>query len=202
MGYLYTTTGQAAEGLVNGYKIDYQQGYLVQLANSPIASGGRYPITIVASPDHLSLYVINRDDSNVVHFLIGTDGKVYPQKTYNITGSFATDASIDASGKFLYVTFTYQNTQLPGGGQQQLYTPANPGPGGVTIFPVGSDGSAQFACNRQPWACSGKGLREQPQSLCLCCRPGHVDFGKSLRFLAESDYRSSDSPAGHYDQSR
>jgi 6-phosphogluconolactonase (cycloisomerase 2 family) len=141
VGYLYTTTAQDSTGLVNGYKIDYQQGYLVQLANSPISSGGRYPITVIASPDHLSLYVVNRDDSDIVHFLIGTDGKIYPQKTYNITGSFATDASIDASGKFLYVTFTYQNTILADGTQQQLYTPANPGPGGVTIFPINTGGT-------------------------------------------------------------
>ena len=42
---------------------------------------------------------------------------------------------MDAAGKFLYVTFTYQN----GPNGEQLYTPANPGPGGVTIFPVNSD---------------------------------------------------------------
>ena len=37
--------------------------------------------------------------------------------------------AIDTAGKFLYVTFKYQ----PG------YTPASPGPGGVTIFPINSD---------------------------------------------------------------
>lgn len=146
VGYIYVTTAQNTAGLINGYKVDYQQGYLVQLANSPIPSGGRNPQTVVASPDHLSLYVIHRDDSSVVHFLIGTDGKIYPQTTYNITGSFATDASIDSSGKFLYVTYTYQNTLTLNpdgtvGSQSQLYTPANPGPGGVTIFPINSDGS-------------------------------------------------------------
>jgi 6-phosphogluconolactonase (cycloisomerase 2 family) len=154
VGYLYATTAKDTAGLVNGYKVDYQQGYLVQLANSPIPSGGKNPVTVVASPDHLSIYVVHRDDSSVVHFLIGTDGKIYPQKTYNITGSFATDASIDAAGKFLYVTYTYQNTLLPDGSQQQLYTPANPGPGGVTIFPVNSDGSlgspSNFNLGRNP----------------------------------------------------
>ena len=40
-------------------------------------------------------------------------------------------------GKFLYVTFTYQN----GPNNAQLYTPASPGPGSVTIFPINSDGS-------------------------------------------------------------
>lgn len=141
VGYVYVTTAQSTAGLINGYKVDYQQGYLTQLANSPLPTGGKNPVTVVASPDHLSVYVVHRDDSNVVHFLIGTDGKLYPQKTYNILGSFATDASIDAAGKFLYVTYTYQNTILPDGTQQQLYTPANPGPGGVTIFPINSDGT-------------------------------------------------------------
>jgi 6-phosphogluconolactonase (cycloisomerase 2 family) len=154
VGYIYATTAKDTAGLVNGYKVDYQQGFLTQLANSPIPSGGKNPVTVVASPDHLSLYVIHRDDSSVVHFLIGTDGKIYPQKTYNITGSFATDASIDVSGKFLYVTYTYQNTLLPNGSQQQLYTPANPGPGGVTIFPINSDGSlgspSNFNLGRNP----------------------------------------------------
>jgi 6-phosphogluconolactonase (cycloisomerase 2 family) len=154
VGYVYATTAQGTAGLVNGYKVDYQQGYLVQLSNSPLPSGGKNPVTIVASPDHKSVYVVHRDDSNVVHFLIGTDGKLYPQKTYNITGSFATDASIDAAGKFLYVTYTYQNTFLPDGSQQQLYTPANPGPGGVTIFPINSDGTlnspSTFNLGRNP----------------------------------------------------
>jgi 6-phosphogluconolactonase (cycloisomerase 2 family) len=154
VGYVYVTTASGTAGLINGYKVDYQQGYLTQLANSPLPSGGKNPVTLVASPDHLSIYVVHRDDSNVVHFLVGTDGKLYPQKTYNILGSFATDASIDAAGKFLYVTYTYQNTILPDGTQQQLYTPANPGPGGVTIFPINSDGTlgapSTFALGRNP----------------------------------------------------
>jgi 6-phosphogluconolactonase len=154
VGYVYATTAKDTAGLLNGYKVDYQQGFLVQLSNSPIPTGGKNPVTVVASPDHLSIYVIHRDDSSVVHFLIGTDGKIYPQKTYNITGSFATDASIDAAGKFLYVTFTYQNTILPDGSQQQLYTPGNPGPGGVTIFSINSDGSlgspSTFNLGRNP----------------------------------------------------
>jgi 6-phosphogluconolactonase len=146
VGYVYATTASGTAGLVNGYKVNFQQGMLTQLANSPIPSGGKNPVAVVASPDHLSIYVIHRDDSSVVHFLIGTDGKIYPQKTYNITGSFATDASIDAAGKFLYVTYTYQNALTFNAdgtvaSQSQLYTPANPGPGGATIFPINSDGS-------------------------------------------------------------
>jgi 6-phosphogluconolactonase len=137
VAYLYATTAHANPGLINGYKVDYQSGTLDILADSPIPSGGRNPVTIVASPDHKSVYAIHRDDSIVVFFAIGTDGKLYPQATYNIRGSFATAAAIDPTGKFLYVTFTYQNN-LDG---SQLYTPANPGPGGVSIFTINGDGS-------------------------------------------------------------
>ena len=63
----------------------------------------------MVAPNNLFLYTVNNFDSDVVEFAIGTDGKLYPQNTYNITGSLPTAAAIDAAGKFLYVTFTYQN---------------------------------------------------------------------------------------------
>jgi 6-phosphogluconolactonase len=137
VAYLYATTAHANPGLINGYKVDYQSGTLTLLADSPIPSGGRNPVTIVAAPGGKAVYAIHRDDSSVVFFAIGTDGKLYPQATYNIRGSFATAAAIDSAGKFLYVTFTYQNN-LDG---SQLYTPANPGPGGISIFSINGDGS-------------------------------------------------------------
>jgi 6-phosphogluconolactonase (cycloisomerase 2 family) len=65
-----------------------------------------------------------------MQFAIGTDGKLYLKNTVNITGSLPTSAAIDAAGKFLYVAFTYQL----GPNGQQLYSPASPGPGGVTVF--------------------------------------------------------------------
>lgn len=132
VAYLYATTAHANPGLINGYKIDYQSGTLDVLADSPIPSGGRNPVTIVAAPGGKAVYSIHRDDSSVVFFAIGTDGKLYPQATYNIRGSFATAAAIDSAGKFLYVTFTYQNNA----DNSQLYTPANPGPGGISIFSI------------------------------------------------------------------
>jgi len=138
VAFLYATTAKNNPGVISGYKIDFQAGHLVQLADSPVPSGGRNPVALVASPDHRFIYVVHRDDSTVVLFAIGTDGKLYAQHTYNVTGSFPLAASIDPSGKFLYVPFTYQ--KAPNG--DQLYTPANPGPGGVTIFPItAADGS-------------------------------------------------------------
>lgn len=136
VAYVYMTTAKTLpHGLINAYQVDYQSGYLYTLADSPIDAGGRNTVGLVVAPNNLFLYTVNRDDSSVVDFAIGTDGKLYPENTYKITGSFATAAAIDASGKFLYVTYTYQNN--PDG--TQLYSPANPGPGGVSIFPINSD---------------------------------------------------------------
>ena len=136
VAYVYMTTAKTLpHGLINAYQVDYQNGFLYTLSDSPIDSGGRNTVGLVVAPNNLFLYTVNRDDSSVVEFAIGTDGKLYPENTYKITGSFATAAAIDAAGKFLYVTYTYQNN--PDG--SQLYTPANPGPGGVSIFPINSD---------------------------------------------------------------
>jgi 6-phosphogluconolactonase len=141
LAYVYVTTAKpltasSPNGGVSAYAVDYQIGSLTPLADSPIQAG-RNPITLVASPSGLNLYVVNHDDSSVGEYSIGTDGKIYLQNTYNVTGSMATAIAIDAAGKFLYVTFTYQL----GPNGQQLYSPASPGPGGVTIFPINADGS-------------------------------------------------------------
>jgi 6-phosphogluconolactonase (cycloisomerase 2 family) len=141
LAYVYVTTakpltGSSPNGGVSAYAVDYQIGSLTPLADSPIQAG-RNPVTLVATPNGLNLYVVNHDDSSVGEYSIGTDGKIYLQNTYNVTGSMATAIAIDAAGKFLYVTFTYQL----GPNGQQLYSPASPGPGGVTIFPINGDGS-------------------------------------------------------------
>jgi 6-phosphogluconolactonase (cycloisomerase 2 family) len=128
------TSNTLPHGLINSYQVDYQSGFLYTMPDSPIDAGGRNTAAIVLAPNNLFLYTVNNFDSNVVEFAIGTDGKLYPEHTYNINGSLPTAAAIDAAGKFLYVTFTYQNSPIS-------YTPANPGPGGITVFPINSDNS-------------------------------------------------------------
>ena len=130
------STSQSQNGGISAYAVDYQIGSLTPLQDSPIEAG-RNPVTLVASPNGLNLYVVNHDDSSVGEYAIGTDGKIFLQNTYNVTGSGATSIAIDAAGAFLYVTFTYQL----GPNGQQLYSPSSPGPGGVTIFPINKDGS-------------------------------------------------------------
>jgi 6-phosphogluconolactonase len=141
LAYLYVTTakplnGTSGDGGISAFSVDYQAGSLLPLSDSPIPVG-RNPVALVGSPSGQNLYVVNHDDSTVMQFSIGTDGKLYLQNTYNTTGSSPTAVAIDGAGKFLYVTFTYQI----GSNGQQLYSPGNPGPGGVSIFPVNADGS-------------------------------------------------------------
>lgn len=148
VSYVYMTTSKTLpHGLINAYQVDYQSGYLYTMPDSPIDAGGRDTVGLVVAPNNLFLYTVNNFDSDVVEFAIGTDGKLYPQNTYNITGSLPTAAAIDAAGKFLYVTFTYQNTPI-------LYTPANPGPGGISIFPINKDNTlgtpTTFPIGRNP----------------------------------------------------
>src|SRR3984957_1912922 len=141
LGYVYATSASSSAGVVNTYNIDYQTGQLRELPDSPVPSGGRNPITLVADPvNHIFLYVLNHDDSTIVQVGIGTDGKLYPDTTYYSTGSFPTAAAISPDGKFLYVTYTFQsclstNVEQTGGrnpncsGSENGFTTASPGPG-------------------------------------------------------------------------
>jgi len=149
LAYVYVTTSHplsassSTDGGVSAYAVDYQSGALVPLADSPIPAG-KNPVAIVTSPAGANgqfIYVINRDDSSVMEFAIGTDGKLYLKNTYTTTGSLPVAAAVDAAGTYLYVANTYQN----GPGNTQLYTPASPGPGSVTIFKIATDGSLTAA---------------------------------------------------------
>ena len=127
VAYVYATASTTTTtGAVDGYLVDYQSGALTQLANSPTSSGGRNPVTLVAAPSGKYIYVINNFDASVVQFAVGTDGKIYPQNTYNVVGSFPVAAAIDATGSYLYVASKYQ----PG------FTDASPGPGDLTVFAI------------------------------------------------------------------
>lgn len=137
VAFVYMTAAKAVPGLIDAYQVDYQAGTLTQLADSPVATSGKNPVAIVASPNGLFIYVVMRDDSSVEEFAVGTDGKLYPQKTYSTTGSFPLAAAVDPTNKFLYVVNTYQN----GPNNTTLYTPASPGPGSITVFPIKADNS-------------------------------------------------------------
>ncbi|MGI4852474.1 MAG: lactonase family protein [Janthinobacterium lividum] len=133
VGFLYATSSRgttaAPNGILNEFGIDYQTGSLIRLASSGQDSGGRNPVALAITSNQKTVFVVNRDDNNIVNFSIGTDGKLYSQKTVTVAGSYPVALGISGDSKFLYVLFTYQ----PG------YTTANVGPGGMEIFPLTTD---------------------------------------------------------------
>ncbi len=145
--YVYTVSASGPN--INAFAVDYQSGILTQVTGSPFTTGFKRETTLVASPDGKFLYVLSgSEDSAVEVFAVGTDGKLYGQKTYTLGGgTYPTSIAVDSAGKFLYVTFTYQ----PG------FTPVSPGPGGVTTFAISSDGtlSAPVVTNGQPFLAVG-----------------------------------------------
>ncbi len=128
--YVYVTSAQNAS--VSAYGVDYQSGVLTQIAGSPFTAGiGQQPVSEVASPNGKNIYVISEKDSVITELGVGTDGKLYGQKDYTPTGTLPLSAAIDSTGKFLYVVYTLQ----------MGYSTTSGGPGGVSIFPIASDGT-------------------------------------------------------------
>jgi 6-phosphogluconolactonase (cycloisomerase 2 family) len=134
----YVYSSSATNGTVSGFAVDYQTGVLTPLSGSPFGSQLSNPTTLVPTPNGKYFYLIGgTQNAEVQEFAIGTDGKLYGQTTYNITGTYPTAAAIDSTGSYLYVTYTYQIG----------YGPANPGPGGVTIFKINADNSLGTPAN-------------------------------------------------------
>jgi 6-phosphogluconolactonase (cycloisomerase 2 family) len=136
VAYVYATaSGSGSTGSINEYAVSYQSGALVPLSGSPVATGNN-PIAIVTTSNGLFAYVLNQGDSTVQLFAVGSGGQLTSKGTYR-TGTKPTALALDAANKFLYVTYTYQSA----------YSATNPGPGGISIFPIGSDNTLGSATN-------------------------------------------------------
>ncbi|WP_348264658.1 beta-propeller fold lactonase family protein [Telmatobacter sp. DSM 110680] len=128
--FVYVSSAKAAGpnnyGEIDVFEINSESGRMRQIVTSPFPSGGRNPVAEAVSPDQADLYVANRDDNSIVQFIIGSDGKLYPQNTVNTPGIFPLALSV--SGNFLYVVDTYQ--PLP------TCNPASPCSGSIAVFPI------------------------------------------------------------------
>jgi 6-phosphogluconolactonase (cycloisomerase 2 family) len=141
--YVYSISD--ATGSISAFAVDYQSGILTQLSGSPFTGQATNPVTLVAHPNGKTIYVVGGSQNAIVTpYSIGSDGKLYGGTTVNITGSYATGATIDPAGTHLYVTYTYEIPPYSGG---PTYGPVLPGPGGITVFPINSDGSLGTASN-------------------------------------------------------
>lgn len=130
--FVYVTSAKAAGpnnyGEVDVFEIDSESGRMRQIPTSPFPSGGRNPVAEAVSSDQTNLYVVNQDDNTIVQFVIGNDGKLYPQNTVNTPGVFPLAVAVGA--KTLFVADTYQ--PLPS------CSPAAPCAGSIAAYPIGS----------------------------------------------------------------
>ena len=140
--FVYVASSKAAGpnnyGEIDVYEIDSESGLMRQIPTSPFPSGGRNPVAEAVSSDGADLYVVNQDDSSIVEFAIGNDGKLYPQNTYDTTGNYSTTGAVDPSGIFplavavngtnLFVANTFQ--PLPS------CSTADPCSGSVGVYPI------------------------------------------------------------------
>ena len=128
--FVYVTSSKAAGpnnyGEIDVFEINRVSGYMRQIPSSPFPSEGRNPVAEAVSSDYSNLYVVNQDDNTIVQFLVGADGKIYPQNTVNTPGIYP--LAVAASGTNLFVVDTYQ--PLP------TCSNADPCPGSVGVFPL------------------------------------------------------------------
>ena len=128
--FLYVTASKQNPGQISVYKVDSEAGALHQIPDSPYGSGGRNPVADLTTPNGKNLYVINHDDNTIVEFAIGTDGKLYPQQTCNLPGSYPVQLAVNPAGTYLYVVETYQPN----------FSTSIPGPGALVVFPINANG--------------------------------------------------------------
>jgi 6-phosphogluconolactonase len=142
--FVYVASAKAAGpynyGEIDVFEINSQSGRMRQIVTSPFPSGGRNPVAEAVSADEADLYVVNQDDNTIVQFVIGSDGKLYPQNTVNTPGIFP--LAVATTGNYLYVVDLYQ--PLP------TCNPASPCSGSVAVFPILNASEAAALTPPQP----------------------------------------------------
>src|SRR5450631_3333479 len=122
-------------GEINIFEVNSESGKMRQIPASPVPSGGRFPIAEAVSTDSQSLFVANQDDNNIVQFVIGNDGKLYPYNTVNTPGVFPLALAANATNLFVVDTFQ----PLP------TCSTAAPCSGSIAVFPLVAGGKASGA---------------------------------------------------------
>lgn len=127
VGYLYVTgtetAGTTGNGVVSGFKIDHNTGYLTPINGLPVASGGANPSRAVLAIQSQFLFVLNRgtnasggaictppgtspgpcQNPNITLFAVGGNGTLTYQETFYTQGINPSRMILDASGTYLMV---------------------------------------------------------------------------------------------------
>lgn len=151
LAYMYVTTAKSTPGVIDQYTVDYQSGALVQFG-TPVTAGN-LPVASVTAPNAESIYVVNQGDSTVQQFTVGSGGALTAKTAYP-TGTMPTAVAVNTAGTFLYVTYTggfsTTNPAINAITGVNPVTGTNPAMfGGLSIFPINSDGSLGTPINQQ-----------------------------------------------------
>jgi 6-phosphogluconolactonase len=142
--FVFVTSSKAAGtynyGEVNVFEINAVSGAMRQIPTSPFPSGGRNPVAEAVSTDNTNLYVANQDDNSIVQFVIGNDGKLYPQNTVNTPGFYP--LALTVNGSNLFVLDTYQPLDTCSSN-----TPCS---GSIAVYPILTAAQAKALTPSQP----------------------------------------------------
>ncbi len=123
VGYLWVTGTNTAQttgnGIISGFKIDHNQGYLTPINGLPLSSGGANPVRAIVLSGGRFIYVLNRGvnkeggadcttadpclNSNITQFSIGGNGVLSPQETFYTQGINPFRIIADTAGNYIYV---------------------------------------------------------------------------------------------------
>jgi 6-phosphogluconolactonase len=124
VGFLYVTgtqttgtNGNTGNGILSGYKIDHNTGYLTPINGMPISTGGSYPNRAVLILSSRFLYVLNQGggdcttnasdtacaNANIEEFSVAGNGALIPQQTFYTQGKNPFRLIADATGAHIFV---------------------------------------------------------------------------------------------------
>jgi 6-phosphogluconolactonase (cycloisomerase 2 family) len=172
--------GPNSYGEINVFEINRVSGAMRQIPTSPFPSGGRNPVAEAVSSDDANLYVVNEDDNTIVQFMIGSDGKLYPQNTVNTPGIYP--LAVAVSGSNLFVVDTYQPLST--------CSNAQPCSGSVAVFPIepaSGTGSNAIASGRLGTSVANGSLTYWP-----LCQYGYISGTDSTQCKTGAMSASSD----------
>jgi len=191
VGYIYVTGTVTAEstgnGIISGYKIDHNTGFLTPINGMPVSSGGANPGRAVLVNGSRFLYVLNQGtnaqggatcttdnpctNSNIEQFAVGGNGILTPQQTFFTQGINPIRMLTDSTGNFLIVLD--HDSAAPNG---QPSSATNPNPlcqralgsttthcGDITVFQINqTTGRLTLVVNAQVTSASGSPLTYFP----------------------------------------
>ena len=183
VGYLYVTGTKTAQsgnnGIISGFRIDHNTGFLRSIHQFPVSSGGSNPVRAILLPGSRFVYVLNRgvnaqgnsdcsgasgdtvcQNANITQFSVGGNGILTYQATFFTQGFNPFRLAVDSIGGHLLAL----DHDAPDPAACQLALGPNVANcADVTVFNVDSTtGRLSLVTNAQVTSASGKPLTYFP----------------------------------------